>query len=359
MRILSLDLGDFNAQSAWNFFDDEGGEIGSGVALTTEPALRDLIDAWSPDIVLCEACLLTHLAVDAGASAQKPCRVIAANTNADAWRWSKTKVKTDQKDCERLIKLFRLGELDEVFIPDAPQREMRRLITHRGNLVAKRAGAYNAIRSLCKRHQVLLPSGDAAWSQQGLRDIFALTLSARWTKAVTCTDPDIWRMELQHHLMLVRLCNKQIKEVERVINQALAQSPLAKVVQTAPGIGPHIAAALMAFIGSAQRFPSGKHIASYLGLVPRIYQSGKSERHGGITKAGNQRLRKLLINGTWQAIRFNPWAKELFERLTGGSDSKVRRKKAIVAVARRLVIRCWAMMRDETAWKPRPTPTGA
>lgn len=299
---------------------------------------------------------MTHILVEAAEAVPNRCRVIAANTNADAWRWSKTKVKTDQKDCERLIKLFRIGELQEVYVPESSIREVRRLIMHRGRLVSRRAGCYNAIRSLCKRHQVSLPSGEAAWSAEGLAHIESMTRDQAWAAQTHCSDPDIWLLELRQHLEAVRLLQHHIKEIERVINRELAKSPEAQALQTVPGVGPQIAAAIIAFVGSAKRFPSAKHIASYVGLAPRIYQSGKTERHGGISKAGNQRLRKLLVNGAWQAIR-NPWAKAIFDRLTAGSSSRERRKKAIVAVARHMIIRCWAMLRDGTSWNPPPQPT--
>lgn len=360
MRILSFDLGDFNADSAWKLLDDDSGEVASGTVLTTEQTLCALLQRWQPTVVLCEACTMTSLLYDAVQAVLPTCVLHAANTNADAWRWSQTRCKTDAKDCERLIKLFRVGELATVYIPTAHERAFRRAIMHRGKLVERRTSAYNGIRAACKRHQVSLPSGEAAWTKKGLEFIESLVAPVEETDAhITLRDARAWLCEVADLLAQVRLLNKQIARVEKVIDRELAQRPEVPRIRSAPGYGPVLASVLLAFIGDPRRFSSGKQVASYAGLVPRVYQSGKSERMGRITKAGNVRLRKLLINAAWIAVRNDPWAKQTFERLTGGSRNRTRRKIAIVAVARRLLIRSWAMMRDGTTWRSETPATAA
>lgn len=351
MRILSFDLGDFNAESAWTMLDDYTGETSAGTVVTAPSALDALLREIAPDVVLCEACTMAALLRDVVQAALDRCDFRAANTNADAWRWTNTKTKTDAKDSERLIRLFRVGELATVLVPEQRDRIFRRSIMHRGKLVERRTAAYNAIRAACKQHQVALAKGDAAWSKDGLAVLAELVKPIAGREgALTMDDAQTWLLEVAHLLEQVRLLSDQIAQVEALIERELARRPEARRLKTTPGIGPQRAAVILAFLGDPHRFPSGKHLASYVGLVPRVYQSGQTERMGHITKAGNVRLRALLINAAWMAVRYNPWARALFERLTGGSRQRSRRKIAIVAVARRLLIRCWAMLRDGTVW---------
>ena len=95
-------------------------------------------------------------------------------------------------------------------------------------------------------------------------------------------------------------------------------------------------------------------MAAYAGLVPRVFQSGSVDRKGRITGAGNRYLRSILIEVSWLGLKTNPWMKEVFDRVCRGS--KARRKIAIVAVARRVLIWCWAMMRDDRDWDPKTIP---
>ncbi len=92
-------------------------------------------------------------------------------------------------------------------------------------------------------------------------------------------------------------------------------------------------------------------------IVPRQYQSGQMNRQGRINGQGDRRVRALLIEVSRIGQRYKPWMRETFERVC--RNSRTRRKTAVVAVARRLVIRCWAMLRDQTTWSPPPATRAA
>ena len=91
-------------------------------------------------------------------------------------------------------------------------------------------------------------------------------------------------------------------------------------------------------------------MSAYAGLVPRQYQSGETDRRGRITKRGSRLLRTLLVECAWCSLRYNPWARITYERIHGGKQ--VRRKKAAVALARRILVVAWAMMRDQCDYDP-------
>ena len=85
------------------------------------------------------------------------------------------------------------------------------------------------------------------------------------------------------------------------------------------------------------------------GLAPRMFESGQMKRHGRISKEGSSLVRKLLIEISWLGLRYNPWMRELFCRIC--AENKCRKGIAIVAVARRLAVWVWAMLRDNSCWK--------
>jgi transposase len=90
--------------------------------------------------------------------------------------------------------------------------------------------------------------------------------------------------------------------------------------------------------------------------VPRQYQSGEDDRRGRISKRGPAVLRKLLVQCAWAMLRYNPWAQAVYDRLCRGA---ARKKQAIIASARKILIRCWAMLRDRAAWRADPVPAAA
>ena len=91
-------------------------------------------------------------------------------------------------------------------------------------------------------------------------------------------------------------------------------------------------------------------MSAYFGLVPRQYQSGETDRNGRIAKRGNPLARTILVECAWESLRYNPWAKGVYERISG--KQKTRKKKAGVALARKIAVIAWAMLRDEKDWDP-------
>ena len=116
----------------------------------------------------------------------------------------------------------------------------------------------------------------------------------------------------------------------------------------------------MTTLDDAKRFKNARQVSSYAGLVPRRYQSGQMDRQGRIHKRGPRLLRSALVEASWVMLRLNPWARALYDRLCGGQ--KTRKKKAIVAVARKLLVRCWVMLLRKEPWRavtPLAEPAGA
>jgi transposase len=125
-------------------------------------------------------------------------------------------------------------------------------------------------------------------------------------------------------------------------------SAAVQLLETTPGVGPRTAEAIVAYLHQPARFDSGKQVSAYAGLVPRQYQSAELDRRGRITRRGPALLRKLLVECAWVMLRYNRWARAVYQRLSRG---KARKKQAIVALARKLLVRCWAMLRDKAPWR--------
>src|SRR5262249_37919249 len=123
-------------------------------------------------------------------------------------------------------------------------------------------------------------------------------------------------------------------------------------LRTIPGVGPRTAEVVVAYLDDAKRFGSGKEVSAYAGLVPRQHQSGECDRRGRITRRGPGLLRKLLVECAWVMLGYNGWARQQYQRLNRGG---ARKKQAVVALARKLLVRCWAMLRDGRDWQERPT----
>jgi hypothetical protein len=157
-----------------------------------------------------------------------------------------------------------------------------------------------------------------------------------------CSPQELWRGQLHLALATARHLVAQLAELEKQLDALGAADPQVQLLQTIPGVGPRSAEVIAAFIDRPQRFTSGRQVSAYAGLVPRQYQSGQTDRHGRITKRGPSLLRKMLVEVAWVMQRYNPWARQILARISQGQ--RTRKRQAAVALARKLLVRCWAML---------------
>jgi transposase len=255
------------------------------------------------------------------------------------------KKKTDRLDALKLAELSASNQLPLVHLPQREVRQWRSLIRYRHHLIARRTAIKNRIRSIFEGEGLSLPRGCESWTQKG----FA-TLRKHAASEDMESPNEFWRIELTEELKQYDQLAASIKEVERRLDARSAEDARTGLLRTIPGVGPRLGEALVAVIDDPHRFKSSKQVAAYFGLVPRTFQSGAMSRQGRITGAGDRMVRALLVEVAWIALRYNGWADTTFAHLCEGNGK--RRKAAIVAIARRLVIRCWAMLRDNTEWSP-------
>jgi len=309
---------------------------------TNREELIKVLEKYRPRIIVIEACALCGWVRDLCAERKMPCQV--ANTSSEAWKFKHTKRKTDKDDALRLAQLEALGQLPTTTIPPKPVREWRALIAFRQKLVGRRTAVQNRLRSILVGQGLTAPRGAKAWSEPGLQGIgqFARPLAE-------CGPEDLWRGMLDLALTDYRQIGALMVQAEKRLDALGKVNDDVKRLQTIDGVGPRTAEVVTAYLHEPKRFQTGKQVSAYAGMVPRQYQSGETDHRGRISKRGPALLRKLLVECAWCLLRYNAWARSVWQRLT--RNGKVRRKQAVVALARKLLVRCWAMLRDGTTWR--------
>jgi transposase len=342
--ILALDLGKYKTVAC--AYDRATTDARFVTVRTGHDELRALFTRYRPAVVVFEACTLAGWVHDLCAELGLPCKV--ANTASEVWKFKHTKRKTDKDDALRLAHLEALGQLPTVATPPKPTREWRALIAYRQALVGRRVAAQNRIRSILVGQGLPAPSGHRAWTETGLQGI-----GQHAKPLADCGADELWRGMLDLALTDYQQARDLVAAAEARLDALAAADAGVRVVTSTPGVGPRTAEAVVAYLGDARRFDTGKQVSAYAGLVPRQYQSGETDRRGRITRRGPALLRKLLVECAWVMLRYNAWARAVYQRLSRG---QARKKQAIVALARKLLVRLWAMLRDGTRWRDDPAP---
>jgi transposase len=342
--ILALDLGKYKSVAC--AYDRGGVAPPHFESVTTDrDHLRRLFAKHCPVVVVFEACLLAGWVHDLCGELGLPCKV--ANTASEAWKFQHTKRKTDRDDARRLAALEALGQLPAVMLPDAQTRQWRQLIAHRQALVGRRVAAQNRLRAILVGQGLPAPRGAAAWSAAGLQGI-----ASRAKPLAECGPDELWRGLLALTLTEYRQARELVEQAEARLDRLAKASAAVQLLESTPGVGPRTAEAVVAHLHQPGRFATGKQVSAYGGLVPRQYQSGETDRRGRISRRGPALLRKLLVECAWAMLRYNPWARATYLRLTHGG--KTHKKQAVVALARKLLVRLWAMLRDGRPWRGEP-----
>ncbi len=241
--------------------------------------------------------------------------------------------KTDKRDAAHILKLVVEGRFPRLWTPDREQRDLRQLGLHRHKLVEIRSRVKNELQHLSLNKGMQRKA--KLWSQAGQKLLRELPLKP-WA---ACRREDL--------LGLLMMLNQQIGKLDEAVQQAADEHPQAKLLMTQPGVGPNTALAYVLTIGDVSRFPRGKQVASYLGLIPREYSSGGRQMLGSISKQGNRLLRSLLVEAAQIAVRFDPGMKKQYVHRCHQKPKGV----AKVAAARRLAVRLYWMLRTQ---KPYP-----
>jgi transposase len=239
------------------------------------------------------------------------------------------RAKTDRLDARTLARLVWAGELDAVWMPDERCRGMRRRLARREQLVRARSRAKNEIHAVLMRRLQGRPP---------MSDLFGVKGRA-WLRTLEL--PVEEAETLESVMRQIEFLDAEIAAVERLIAREVLGSPDARRLMTVPGVNVICAATFLAAIGDIRRFRSARALVAYLGLDPRVRQSGTEPARGGrISKRGSGSVRWALVEAATSVVRQPGPLRAFYQRL------RARRGhgKAVVASARKLASLFWCLL---------------
>jgi transposase len=243
---------------------------------------------------------------------------------------SSARAKTDKLDAGALASLCWKGELDAVWMPDERCRILRRRLQRREQLMRARTRAKNEIMAVLQRRLIERP---------GFSDLFGVG-GRRWLAEVEL--PLEERESVDAGLRQIVFLETEIKAVEKLIARQALDWPEIRRLMTVPGVNLICAATFIAAIGRADRFLTSRKLVAYLGLDPKVRQSGETPaRSGRISKRGSAQARWALVEASWSVV-LQPGPSRAFYQRTRDRRGHGR---AIVATARKLSILFWCMLR--------------
>ena len=246
------------------------------------------------------------------------------------------RVKTDRRDAHALAHACGAGTYRPAHRTSTDRRAVRARLAVREAVVRTRAAWITRIQSLVRREGCRLRPGPP---ETFLRRMEELAL------------PPALRMVIAPLVELLGPLNKQIEALDKELERIVAADEVARRLTTVPGVGPVTATAFVATVDDVRRFRRAHQGEAYLGLVPGEWSSSEIQRRGHITKAGNSRLRGLLVQAAWCIVRRRKRVETAALRAwADGIASRRGRSIAVVVLARRLAGILFAIWRDGSVY---------
>jgi transposase len=247
--------------------------------------------------------------------------------------------KNDRADAQAICEAGGRPGMSVVPVRSLERQAQAMVLRVRERLVQQRTQLINSLRGHATEFGIVVARGSGRISE--------LMERARGDEGV----PAAAIREMERLQRCIDVLDGEISILDRELAEAAKEHEVAGRLTGVPGIGP-IGAMTLVLTLEASQFESGRHLAAWLGLVPREHSSGGKQRLGRISKAGNTRIRQLLVLGATAAIRHarpgtrtaSPWLLALLERKP--------RKLAAIALANKMARIVWAMMERGTAYRP-------
>lgn len=251
------------------------------------------------------------------------------------------RAKNDRKDAKAISEAAARPSMRSVPVKTVDEQAETMIVKHREMLVAQKTQAINALRGHASEFGVI--------TAKGVQNITTL-LEVLATESAIPTAAKAMFSDMEKHISDL---NTRLEALDRQLMERHRVNPVSRLLAEIPGVGP-ITAITMAMTVSPGNFESGRHFSAWLGLAPREHSTGGKQRLGRISKAGNERLRQLLVVGAMAIIRYakpgsksaSAWLLQLLERKP--------RKVAAVALANKMARVIWAMMARGEAYRHQP-----
>ncbi len=250
---------------------------------------------------------------------------------------SGSRVKTDRIDSRKLAVLLSRGLLKSIAVPTAEQRT-HQMLRRRHQLVSDRVRVQLRIKAELRYYDIPFPTIQGKWSKTFVENLHKLHFQNRWLAE-----------SFQRLLAGYDHLSAEIEKQTRLIQELAKTDPYrdgVALLRTIPGVGLLTAMEILVELQSIHRFRNGNALAAYVGLTPSQYSSGEHVRMGRITRSGKAHLRSLLVEASWILISKDPLMKEKYQILKYRAGAK----RAIVAIARKLLVRARRVLLDRTAY---------
>lgn len=242
-------------------------------------------------------------------------------------------VKTDKIDAGVLANLHAAGFLPEIWTPDAKTERLRRLIARRNQVVRHRTRIKNEVHAILHAHLIPPCPHTDPFNGPGRAWLARQPL------------PDDERAAIERHIRELDRLGEDLDLLDREVAQSALGNAAVERLITITGINVTVAAGLVAAIGDIRRFALPQKLVSYVGLNPRVRQSGLGlAQHGRISKAGRSHARAMLVEAAWAAAKAPGPLRAFFVRIRARRGRQV----AAVAVARKLAVLCWHLLTKDT-----------
>lgn len=337
MFIVGFDLGKRKSQLC---VENSDGAVLAELRIDTKPeALVAAVSAYPKARVIIEAS--TSAEWVARVLEEAGCDVVVADPRFSLmYAQSNKKVKNDRRDARALADALRLGAFRRAHRRTTEARQLHAELLVRERLVKIRTQLINLVRAMCEREGVIVPACRGEEFAAVMEDVVVVEwLGAAILPAVT----------------QIESLTQQLAQCDKAFVKRAKEHPVARNLQTVRGVGPLTSLAFVAVIDDPTRFQTARQVTAYLGLVPGENNSGDSKRPpGAITKTGDPMLRHYLVEAAYSMTNklapvspLKSWSEKLLSTSRGASKKRVSKKRAAVAVARRLARILWAMWRDD------------
>ena len=274
------------------------------------------------------------------------CEVVLLNPSQLVliYRSLKKNDKEDALKLARLVQKYTNEELPKVELPTEHEENLRQILTEIRQLKNDRTKEINRL------HAIFVECGITEIKKKDLATIDNRIKCIKMLKGIALA-------QAERILKKLELVETQIEEVEELLDKEIDGDKNIEKLTEIPGVGKQLASAYVAFIGDGSRFPNASTIGAATGLVPRLDMSSTVCRMGHITKCGNKNLRTLLILAAWSHVRSRDGGalKDKFLYMTRFQSKG--KKIAIVAIARKLAELMYILLKNDTSYEKRPSPT--
>lgn len=252
------------------------------------------------------------------------------------------RVKTDRLDSRKLARFLAKGLLNSIYVPSKQERFHRQVLRRRRQIVRDRVRIQNRIKSELTFYGIDLPAPRGKWTQVYYSNLCKIKFGNKWMQ-------QSFNRLLEQYEFLCALIDKQTDQLKKLAQLKLYRERV-EILRSIPGIGIIGSMEILLELQDVSRFKRADQLAAYVGLTPSQYSSSDKIRMGRITGGGKKSVRTILVESCWWLITKDPAMREKYENIKSRSGAK----RAIVAVARHLLLCIRRMLLDKQPYRYEP-----